>query len=82
VDEWMASDVTGIERDAIDPLKKVSPVYYDRLIVRRNQKWAKVVRGWLRQPGLTVMVVGIGHLIGPDGVPAMLRAGGLQVEGP
>jgi uncharacterized protein YbaP (TraB family) len=82
VDEWMSADIAGIERDAIEPLKSVSPVYYERLLVSRNRKWSKIVRSMLRQPGLTVMVVGIGHLIGPDGLPAMLRADGLQVEGP
>ena len=32
--------------------------------------------------GRTVMVVGAGHLAGPDGVPAQLRALGFKVEGP
>jgi hypothetical protein len=32
--------------------------------------------------GRTVVVVGVGHLIGPDGVPARLRALGYSVTGP
>ena len=34
------------------------------------------------QSGSTVIVVGVGHLIGPDSVPALLRARGVKVEGP
>jgi uncharacterized protein YbaP (TraB family) len=36
----------------------------------------------LKGHGHTVVVVGIGHLIGPDGVPARLRALGYSVTGP
>ena len=32
--------------------------------------------------GLIFVVVGAGHLIGPDGVPALLRRDGLEVKGP
>ena len=32
--------------------------------------------------GQAVMVVGVGHLIGPDSVPALLRKQGFRVEGP
>jgi uncharacterized protein YbaP (TraB family) len=32
--------------------------------------------------GRTVVVVGVGHLIGPGGVPARLRALGYSVTGP
>ena len=82
VDEWMAGDLAGLEADALAPLRRVSPALYDRLITQRNQRWAKVIAAALSHKGSSVVVVGAGHLVGPGGVPALLRAAGLKVEGP
>jgi uncharacterized protein YbaP (TraB family) len=82
VDEWMAGDVDAIERRALTPLKAASPVMFDRLITARNRRWTKVIARRMKGSGLTVIVVGVGHLVGPGGVPALLRAQGFQVEGP
>jgi uncharacterized protein YbaP (TraB family) len=83
VDEWMGSDLAGLQRDALDPLRRVSPALYDRLIAQRNHRWAKALKRFFGRRGeTTVVVVGVGHLIGPDGLPTLLRAEGLEVEGP
>jgi uncharacterized protein YbaP (TraB family) len=82
LDEWMASDLRALKRDANDPLQKVSPGLYQRLVVRRNRRWADRLADRLRSPGKLVVVVGIGHMVGPDGLPALLRARGFAVEGP
>ena len=82
VQEWMAADLPALQRDAIDPLKRISPALYDRLLAGRNRRWAKVLGARLRQPGLAVVVVGVGHLVGEDGLPSLLRAKGFKVEGP
>jgi len=52
------------------------------MISNRNQRWARTLSRLARKPGRNVVIVGIGHLVGPDGVPALLRAQGLTVEGP
>ena len=82
VREWMTSDLAGLERDAVDPLSQISPRLYERLIGQRNRKWAATLGKRLKAPGSIVVVVGVGHLIGPKGLPALLRAEGFQVEGP
>lgn len=82
VDEWMEGDLAGLQRDAVEPLKSVSPTLYERLVSARNQAWARALGGRLRRKTSVVVVVGIGHMIGPDGLPALLRARGFSVEGP
>lgn len=82
VDYWAKGDVKRLEQEALDPIRKASPIYYDVLITRRNADWVDQIKQRLAGSGDTVMVVGAGHLIGPDSVPAMLRKQGIKVEGP
>ncbi len=79
---WMAGDVARIQTEAVDPLKIQAPGVYKALVVDRNRRWIKLILARLREPGESVMVVGVGHLVGPDSVPALLRARGVSVEGP
>ena len=79
---WLAGDVGALRREALDPLIKTAPRVYRALVVERNHRWVEAIESRLKQPGEAVMVVGVGHLIGPDSVPALLRARGVVVEGP
>lgn len=79
---WITGDVEGLSREAVLPLKAVSPTLYRALIQRRNAAWTRAIAERLAGSGETVIVVGAGHLVGPDSVPALLRARGIKVEGP
>ncbi|HEY2480597.1 MAG TPA: TraB/GumN family protein, partial [Caulobacteraceae bacterium] len=81
-DEWMTADLLALKRDANDLLQRVAPQLYQRLVVDRNRRWADRLAERMGSRGRIVVVVGIGHLVGPDGLPALLRARGLAVEGP
>lgn len=52
------------------------------LLTDRNQRWALQIETMLREKRIFFITVGAGHLAGPDGVPALLRAAGYKVEGP
>ena len=79
---WAAGDVNGIEHEAIEPMKREDAALYDRLIVARNRRFAARI-GELAQQGRNVfVVVGVGHLVGPEGVPTLLRQAGFKVDGP
>ncbi|MGE5500443.1 MAG: TraB/GumN family protein [Ignavibacteriales bacterium] len=79
---WLAGDTQALEREGLKPMRRASPTLYDRLVVKRNARWTDMIARRLAGSGETVMVVGAAHLIGKDGVPAMLRRRGLHVEGP
>jgi hypothetical protein len=79
---WMKGDAKGLDKDAVEDLRRISPELYDVMIKRRNTAWVDQIIARLNGKGETVMVVGVGHLVGPDSVPAMLRARGIKVDGP
>lgn len=79
---WLDGDVAQIQALALTPVMTAAPGAYRALVVDRNQRWIGAVLGRLDQPGEAVMVVGVGHLIGPDGLPNLLRERGVRVDGP
>ena len=79
---WMAGDVAALRREALDPLRAASPALFDRLVIERNARWTSTLDARLKGRGRTVVVVGVGHLIGPGSVPDQLRALGYSVKGP
>ncbi|HEX6865721.1 MAG TPA: TraB/GumN family protein, partial [Caulobacteraceae bacterium] len=82
VEAWMSADLKALERMGLKPMKRASPELYRRLVVQRNARWTDILLERLNGSGETVVVVGAAHLIGKDGVPAMLRKRGVAVEGP
>lgn len=79
---WAAGDLDMIDREALQPLRRASPLLFRRLVDERNARWTARLDQRLKGRGRTVVVVGMGHLIGPGGVPARLRALGYSVTGP
>lgn len=80
--EWLAGDLEALSHDALDPIAKTSPDMYRRLVTDRNRRWARIIGDELAGDRKIVIVVGTAHLIGPGGVPALLRKQGIAVDGP
>jgi len=79
---WMAGDLDGLDREVLEPLRKSAPGFFRRVVTERNVRWTAALDDRLKGEGRTVVVVGMGHLIGADGLPARLRALGYSVTGP
>ena len=59
---------------------KQEPQMYERLLVERNRNWLPKLEALFSRPGRAFVVVGAAHLVGPDGLIALLKAKGYQVE--
>jgi uncharacterized protein YbaP (TraB family) len=79
---WLDGDLKAIDKDAVQPLLKVSPVLFKTLLSDRNAAWRRTLLQRLKGRGKVVVVVGVGHLIGSGGLPQLLRDAGVRVEGP
>jgi uncharacterized protein YbaP (TraB family) len=81
LDAWKAGDVKALDRalnsdmDAFPALRKA--VFHDR-----HAKWLPQIEAMMNDGRTHVIVVGAAHLVGDGSVIAMLRAKGVQVEGP
>ena len=78
-DAWKAGDVPTVERLVLQDLRS-EPRMYQRMLVDRNRDWLPKLEALFARRGRAFVVVGAAHLIGPDGLLAMLRARGYTVE--
>ena len=81
VDAWGEGDAKRVGRlvnkelDSAPDVRKI-------LLDDRNKAWIKQLDEMLASHGTYFVTVGTGHLVGPKGVPALLRARGYRVDGP
>lgn len=60
-----------------------TPTIAKALLNDRNERWVRKIRNfYLKDRNSYLIVVGAGHLVGAQSVPAKLRAAGVAVEGP
>jgi hypothetical protein len=76
---WKAGDVAAVESIALTDLKS-DPQMYQRLLVERNRNWMPKIEALFARRGHALVVVGAAHMVGPDGLLAMLRAKGYTIE--
>jgi len=78
VDAWDSGDEERLAT-ALQVDKTAEAPLYAQLFTNRNKAWADALAERLKQPGTSFVSVGAGHLVGPDGVPALLARMGYKV---
>ena len=74
---WRAGDTVAIERLLLKSMKD-SPAFYQSLVVDRNRRWLPRIETCLTT-GSCFIVVGAAHMVGSDGLIAMLRQKGYKI---
>lgn len=76
---WQNGDVDKLYRILFQSFQ-AHPGIEDRLLTRRNRNWVKQIKKMLNTPQHTLVIVGAGHLLGPNGIVEILRKEGYQVK--
>jgi uncharacterized protein len=79
LDAWKKGDESRIEELNLQELK-AHPKLYQALLVDRNRIWIRNIEGYLAGPENTMVIVGVAHLVGKDGVVDLLRKRGYKVS--
>jgi uncharacterized protein YbaP (TraB family) len=79
VSEWKEGIATTTE-DSISKLKTQWPTVYELTILNRNAAWIPVIENYLTTVPVEFIIVGMGHLYGPDGLLSQLRKKGYTVK--
>jgi hypothetical protein len=79
VASWYAGDDSNIDKLMSEDFKDKMPDLYQVLIVKRNQAFAAQIDKLLKGDGTVFVAVGAAHLVGSDGVNALLTKMGYTV---
>jgi uncharacterized protein YbaP (TraB family) len=77
---WLAGDLARLGPALVGDMKADNPAFYDALLKRRNLAWADKLADELKGSGTELVNVGALHMVGPDGLPALLAARGYTVQ--
>lgn len=76
---WYAGDLDKLEAINNSDLRAKHPDLFDILVVKRNQNFASQIEDMLKGDSVSFVAVGAGHMVGKEGVPAMLEKQGFKV---
>ncbi len=75
---WRVGDTEFLETAMLDEIAQF-PELYRAIVVDRNHRWVDQIEALLDERDDYLVVVGALHLIGSDGVPALLRQRGIRI---
>lgn len=76
---WLAGDAAVIEQSTREGFL-ADPALQEALLAGRNRRWAKVIAPLLEGTPRPLIAVGTAHLVGPEGLAALLEAQGYRIR--
>jgi len=79
---WARGDTATLDRLFAEQWRESGDALHEAIILNRNRAWADEIERRLHGSGRIFIAVGAAHLIGDGSVVDLLRARGIEVEGP
>ena len=76
---WKDGDAPAIEKMLLSSLAE-NPTAYNSLITERNRNWMPQLETCLKRSSPCFVIVGAAHVVGPQGLLAMLQQRGYRIE--
>jgi uncharacterized protein YbaP (TraB family) len=76
---WQGGDAAAIEKMLLGSFAN-NQAAYTSLILERNRNWMPQLENCLRRSSPCFVIVGAAHLVGPQGLLAMLQQKGYKIE--
>lgn len=77
---WRTGDAGKLDELMSGELRAHQPQMYKRLIVERNRSWLPVIDAYQKTRRTHFVLVGVAHLVGPDGLIEALKKKGYRVD--
>lgn len=76
---WKQGDLAALEKLFIADMVEY-PELYAKMLVDRNQRWIPQIEALLKTPEIELILVGVAHAAGEDGVLRLLEQKGYSIE--
>ncbi len=77
---WRSGDLSRMQSLFVDEMQAQAPDVYDAMLVQRNHNWMPTIESLFGQEQTALVLVGAAHLVGEDGLIALLEQRGYSVE--
>ena len=78
VKAWRTGDAEKLDK-LLNEAMEEAPVIFHRLLTDRNRRWLPKIEELLRGKENAIVIVGAGHLVGTNGVVALLKNKGYKI---
>lgn len=80
IDAWRSGDTSSLDQLFVAPLAQQYPDMYQSMLLERNQAWLPKIEELLQTDATELVLVGVAHLVGDDGLLQQLTLRGYKIE--
>ena len=80
IKSWMTGDEAGIDEFLAVNMRKEFPKLYEKLLTDRNRNWIPRLEALMKSGKRTLIIVGVGHLVGEESVISLLKSRGYKIK--